>query len=74
MKKILLIVILSLIAPALQAQLATPNDNGITFGHVHLNVSDIEEHKRIADIQGQINFHGANREGLTELMETNEVR
>ena len=29
------------------AQLATPNTDGITFGHVHLNVSNIEEHTRI---------------------------
>ena len=29
------------------AQLASPNDSGVTFGHVHLNVSDIEEHKQI---------------------------
>ena len=29
------------------AQLATPNDAGLRFGHVHLNVSDIEVHKRL---------------------------
>lgn len=33
-------------APA-YSQLATPNAAGLTYGHVHLNVSDIEEHKRI---------------------------
>lgn len=29
------------------AQLATPNANGITYGHVHLNVTDMELHKRL---------------------------
>ena len=52
------------------------------FGHFQpearpsstMNKDAIEEHKRIADIQGQINLHGTNREGLTGLIETNEVR
>ncbi len=30
-----------------QAQLATPNETGMTYGHVHLNVTDIELHKQI---------------------------
>lgn len=30
-----------------QAQLAVPNEAGLTYGHVHLNVSDIELHKRL---------------------------
>lgn len=29
------------------AQLATPDENGLTFGHVHLNVSDVEAHTRL---------------------------
>lgn len=29
------------------AQLATPNAAGLAFGHVHLNVSDLEYHKRL---------------------------
>lgn len=29
------------------AQLATPNATGLAFGHVHLNVNDIEYHKRL---------------------------
>ena len=29
------------------AQLAPPNGDGITFGHVHLNVTDLELHKRV---------------------------
>src|SRR5947208_678833 len=33
-------------APA-AAQLAPPNDAGITYGHVHLNVRDIEVHKKL---------------------------
>lgn len=32
--------------PAL-GQLASPGEGGIVFGHVHLNVSDAEEHRRI---------------------------
>ena len=38
---------LALSALPAQAQLATPNTNGITYGHVHLNVSDIEAHKKL---------------------------
>ncbi|MEX0962496.1 MAG: VOC family protein [Pseudohongiellaceae bacterium] len=30
-----------------QAQLATPNPAGMTYGHVHLNVVDIELHKQL---------------------------
>ncbi len=30
-----------------QAQLAVPNAKGLTYGHVHLNVSDMELHKQI---------------------------
>lgn len=29
------------------AQLAVPNAAGVTWGHIHLNVSDVEEHTRI---------------------------
>lgn len=31
---------------AVSAQLAPPNEAGMTYGHVHLNVTDIEAHKR----------------------------
>lgn len=31
----------------LEAQLAPPNPAGVTWGHIHLNVTDIELHKRI---------------------------
>ena len=34
-------------ALAAEAQLATPNADGITYGHVHLNVADIEVHKKL---------------------------
>ena len=39
-------VALALAAPA-SAQLAPPNRAGITYGHVHLNVQDIEVHKKL---------------------------
>lgn len=40
---LLISIVLCLSTPA-NAQLATPNDAGLSFGHVHLNVPDIEEH------------------------------
>ena len=40
------VALLSLVSPA-HAQLAVPNDAGLTYGHVHLNVSDIELHKQL---------------------------
>jgi catechol 2,3-dioxygenase-like lactoylglutathione lyase family enzyme len=43
---LLSLVYLSLVSPA-QAQLAVPNEAGLTYGHVHLNVSDVELHKRL---------------------------
>ena len=42
----LVIAVCALVAPA-SAQLAAPDDNGIAYGHVHLNVSDIEVHKKL---------------------------
>ena len=38
--------LLLLTLPA-SAQLAVPNADGVTYGHVHLNVSDIELHKKL---------------------------
>ena len=38
--------VLTLVSPA-SAQLAVPNDAGLAFGHVHLNVSDPELHARL---------------------------
>ena len=40
------VALLSLVSPA-YAQLAVPNEAGLTYGHVHLNVSDIELHKQL---------------------------
>jgi catechol 2,3-dioxygenase-like lactoylglutathione lyase family enzyme len=37
---------LSIVAPA-QAQLAPPNAAGVSYGHVHLNVADVELHKKL---------------------------
>jgi catechol 2,3-dioxygenase-like lactoylglutathione lyase family enzyme len=40
------IVVLAIAQPA-DAQLAPPNADGITFGHVHLNVKDVSVHKKL---------------------------
>ena len=40
------VALLSLVQPA-YAQLAVPNEAGLTYGHVHLNVSDIDLHKQL---------------------------
>jgi predicted enzyme related to lactoylglutathione lyase len=37
---------LAFVAPA-RAELSPPNAAGVTFGHVHLNVADIEVHKKL---------------------------
>ncbi|MEX2131851.1 MAG: VOC family protein [Pseudohongiellaceae bacterium] len=47
MKQLMSLVILSLLANPAWSQLAVPNDAGLTYGHVHLNVTDIELHKRM---------------------------
>lgn len=39
--------LLSLFAVSCFGQLATPNDNGVSFGHVHLNVGDVDAHVAI---------------------------
>jgi catechol 2,3-dioxygenase-like lactoylglutathione lyase family enzyme len=36
-----------LFAYPVQAQLVAPNEAGVTFGHIHLNVSDIELHAKL---------------------------
>ncbi len=38
---------LLLLAGTAQAQLAVPNEAGLTYGHVHLNVTDMELHKKL---------------------------
>jgi len=40
------VALLALVSPA-HAQLAVPNEAGLTYGHMHLNVSDAELHKRL---------------------------
>lgn len=40
------VVVLALATPS-AAQLAVPNEAGLTYGHVHLNVSDVEFHRRL---------------------------
>jgi len=54
-----------LATPALAQQLATFNDDGLTYGHVHLNVSDMELHKRIwvEHFGGRVVEKGRNQEG-----------
>lgn len=48
MKRLCLVaaLLLSVAAPA-RAQLSPPNAAGITYGHVHLNVPDMEVHKKL---------------------------
>jgi len=47
MRLLLTAVVALLFASPADAQLAPPNSAGITFAHVHLNVSDIELHKKL---------------------------
>ena len=47
MRLLLIATAVCLLASPAYAQLAPPNENGITYGHVHLNVADIEVHKTL---------------------------
>ena len=47
MKPSLIAALLVVLALPASAQLASPNAEGITYGHVHLNVSDIDVHKKL---------------------------
>ena len=47
MKHLLMIAVASLLASPVYAQLEPSNSAGVTYGHVHLNVSDMELHKRL---------------------------
>lgn len=47
MRFLALLAMLSLALSNANAQLAVPNEAGLTYGHVHLNVSDIELHKKL---------------------------
>jgi hypothetical protein len=40
------VLVLSIVGPT-HAQLAPPSAAGITFGHVHMNVRDIEVQKKL---------------------------
>ena len=45
--RLLSALLLLALATTAQAQLATPNPAGLTYGHVHLNVVDMDRHKEI---------------------------
>ncbi|MDP6686606.1 MAG: VOC family protein [Acidobacteriota bacterium] len=47
MKMLLASVVAFLVALPAHGQLATSNSAGVTFGHLHLNVADIEVHKKL---------------------------
>ena len=47
MKTLTSLFLLCLLVSPAYAQLAVPNEAGLTYGHVHLNVTDIELHKRL---------------------------
>ncbi|MDP6579133.1 MAG: VOC family protein [Vicinamibacterales bacterium] len=47
MRLLLTAVALSLIVSPANAQLAVPNEAGLTYGHVHLNVTDVDLHTQI---------------------------
>ena len=47
MRLLLTAAMMSLLVSPAYAQLAVPNDAGLTYGHVHLNVTDIELHKQL---------------------------
>ncbi len=60
---LLLLCLLS--APAYSQQLASFNSDGLTYGHVHLNVSDMERHKEIwvNHFGGRLVEKGTNAQG-----------
>jgi catechol 2,3-dioxygenase-like lactoylglutathione lyase family enzyme len=47
MRLLLISALALLVAQPARAQLAPPNAAGVTFGHVHLNVRDVEVHKKL---------------------------
>ena len=47
MKPLVVSAVAILVAAPAAAQLAPPNDAGVTMGHVHLNVSNVEAHKKL---------------------------
>lgn len=47
MKALSALLLFCLVSTQAMAQLAAPNESGMTYGHVHLNVSDMDLHKQI---------------------------
>jgi catechol 2,3-dioxygenase-like lactoylglutathione lyase family enzyme len=47
MKKLVLMLVVLLAAAPARAQLSPMNAAGVTYGHVHLNVADVEVHKKL---------------------------
>ena len=47
MRLLLTAVVTLLLVPPAYAQLAVPDEAGLVYGHVHLYVSDVDEHERI---------------------------
>ena len=47
MKHLLLLAVVLLLASPVYAQLEPSNDAGLSYGHVHLNVNDMELHKQL---------------------------
>jgi len=47
MKSTTIVATILLLSPALQGQLAAPNDMGVTMGHLHLNTADVAAQKKV---------------------------
>ena len=47
MRLLILSAVTLLLAVPVQAQLASPSVAGVSFAHVHLNVANVEVHKRL---------------------------
>ena len=47
MRSLYVFLLLAVAASQASAQLAVPNEAGLTYGHVHLNVTDMERHKEL---------------------------
>ena len=47
MRYVLTLITMWVLGSPAYSQLAVPNDAGLTYGHVHLNVTDIELHKKL---------------------------
>lgn len=47
MRALIALTLIAMVMSQAHAQLAVPNETGLTYGHVHLNVSDMERHKQL---------------------------